>query len=145
MWSDSFGHREWGIKMATIFKDMERVEKLRTQIKSNVNEADLVALSVEMHGKLEEKSSTEETIKLIIKELIQAVGTTTVRPAEGTTEEEGGDRRGKIANEPMDIESRKNNIIICWVHEDPQSSYLTQDTQPNIKDISSQENHESGH
>ena len=89
-----------------------------------------------MHGKLDEKASTKETIKQIIKE-IQEVGTTTVRPAEGTI--------GKIADEPMDIESRKNNIIIYWVHEDPQSSYLTQDTQHNTKDISSQKNHETGH
>ena len=135
-------------KMAASFKDMEkRVKKLETQVKSKANEADLAALRTELHGELEEKASAEElhelqqtrpskeTIKQMIKEEIQAVGTTTVRPAEGNTEEEDGDRRGEIANEVMDIESRKNNIIIYRVAEDPQSSYLTQDTQRNTKDI----------
>ena len=135
-------------KMAASFKDMEkRVKKLETQVKSKANEADLAALRTELHGELEEKASAEElhelqqtrpskeTIKQMIKEEIQAVGTTTVRPAEGNTGEEDGDRQGEIANEVMDIESRKNNIIIYRVAEDPQSSYLTQDTQRNTKDI----------
>ena len=135
-------------KMAASFKDMEkRVKKLETQVKSKANEADLAALRTELHSELEEKASAEEllelqqtrpskeTIKQMIKEEIQAVGSTTVRPAEGNTEEEDGDRRGEIANEVMDIESRKNNIIIYRVAEDPQSSYLTQDTQRNTKDI----------
>ena len=47
--------------------------------------------------------------------------------ARGSTEEECGDRRGEIANEVMDIESQKSNIIFYQLDEDSQSSYLTQE------------------
>ena len=134
--------------MAASFKDMEKmVKKLETQVKSKANEADLEALHVEMHSELEEKASlealeeleqtrpTEETIRRMIKEEIQSNGTATeVATAQGSTEEEG-DRRGEIANEIMDIESRKNNIIIYRIDESPQSSYVTQEGQRNTMDI----------
>ena len=136
-------------KMAASFKDMEKkVKKLETQVKSKANEADLEALRVEMHSELEEKASlealeeleqtrpTEETIRRMIKEEIQSNGTAAeVATAQGSTEEEEGDRRGEIANEIMDIESRKNNIIIYRIDESPESSYVTQEGQRNTMDI----------
>ena len=96
-----------------------------------MRQALIVALQIEMHGELKEKATTEEllelqqtrpteeTIEQIIKEEIEATGTTMVRPTEGITEEEGRDRWGEIANKVMDIESRKNKIIIYQVDGHP--------------------------
>ena len=86
-----------------------------------------------MYSKLEEKATAEaiqelqqtrltETIRHMINEEIQSKWAT----AEAATARWSTEEGDEIANEVMDIESKKNSIIIYKLEKDSQSPYLTQ-------------------